>query len=346
MKISLIKKYDKKGMFNLIKCFPFHLESGLKKYERTIIPGNFGNINKIIINGMGGSAVAGDVIKSVFSEKSSIPVFVNRNYEIPKWVDKNTLAISISYSGNTKETVNSFELSIKAKAKTFCITSGGSLLSSALKYRSFVYLIPGGFPPRASLGHIISPLICALNSIKILNLVKDAKEAVILTKELSRKYSRLPNIPEKLAGRLKGNLVIISGITGFSDDTAFRWKTQLDENSKSLAYNITAPEMLHNEIAAWDKLNKQKSLFNNLAVIFLRDNRENSDLKKKMEISKSLFSQKTKHVFNIYPSGKSKLSRILSMIYFGDFLSYYLSMLNSVDPTPISAIDMLKKCAK
>ena len=341
---ELIEQHDPKGMRGLILNFPEQVDEAAAIGEAARIKLNVKNIEHIVVSGLGGSAIGGDLIRAYFADKCEVPVIVNRHYYFPDYVGKNSLVIISSYSGNTEETTASYKDAIKRKAKIFCITSGGEVERMAKKYKHPYIKIPGGFPPRAALGYSFFPTLIALSKLGFIkNQKKEIKETLALLKELSSQYSN-HNAPDNralnLAKRLHGKLPLIySGADKF-DTVNTRWRGQITENAKTLAFGHVFPELNHNEIVGWEVL---KDIMKNIHVVILRDKEDYKRIQLRMDVTKGIIGDLADGITEVYSEGKSLLARMFSLLYLADWLSFYLAMLNGVDPSPVKKIDFLKE---
>lgn len=344
-KVDDVKKLDAKGMYDLIYNFPQQLIEGvhLGFIADLKLPGF--TPQNVILTGMGGSAIGGDLARSYLIYELRVPFTVCRNYLLPEYVNDKTLVFVSSYSGETEETLSAFQEAKKRKAKIIAITSGGTLLQECNKDGFPFILIPKGFPPRAALGYSFVPILVTLSR---LGLVQDRTEELEKTSEFleeqRKEYSsgkrKSQNPAKSLAAKLYGKLPIIYSSTDYFDAVAYRWKGQFGENSKSLAYNNFFSEFNHNELVGWKVLDHIRD---RLVVIILKDKGDHPRIKLRMQIVKNIILKKKVKVIEIESQGETLLSRIFSLIQVGDFASFYLAILNQVDPTPVEVIDYLKK---
>ena len=316
---------DNSNMLKVIEEFPQQCRTALDLPKGMTVSGK---VDKIVVAGMGGSAVGGDLLK-VYMHDSKVPVFVVRDYKVPNFVDENTLVFAVSYSGNTEETLGAFEDASKKKAKIVAVTSDGQLSSMAKK----VIKIPSGLQPRAALGYTFFPMLGVLANSGIVDV--KGKEIEEMLGILS-KTDEFKTVGERIAKKiqLRTPIVYASEMLGA---VAYRWKTQFNENSKVAAFHHVFSEMNHNEIAGYQNINK-----NDFIVIFIRDKFDNEGVKKRMDITKEIISSRV-DVEEIFTRGEHLLSRIFSGIYYGDYASYYLALANRIDPTPVTVIENLKK---
>ena len=339
-----IRQHDPKGMRNLILNFPKQAEEAVAIGNAAKIKLNISKIRNIIITGLGGSAIGGDLLRSYLADKCAVPVIVNRHYYFPEYVDKNSLVIISSYSGNTEETVSAYKDAIKRKAMIFCITSGGEVERIAKKNKHPYIKIPGGLPPRAALGYSFFPTLIALSKLGFIkDQKKEIKETLALLNTLSARYSdhaspvnRALNLAKTIHGKLP---LIYSGADKF-DTVNTRWRGQITENAKTLAFGHVFPELNHNEIVGWEVLT---DIMRKIHVVILRDSEDYKRIKLRMDVSKGIIGGLADGITEVYTEGKSLLARTFSLLYLADWLSFYLAMLNGVDPSPVKKIDFLKE---
>ncbi|MDD2431757.1 MAG: bifunctional phosphoglucose/phosphomannose isomerase [Bacillota bacterium] len=340
---EIVKKYDPTGMLSLIESFPEQVHEAVaigKKANLGNLPNETRDVNAIIFLGMGGSAIGGDCLRSVLSNELKIPMQVSREYHIPAYVNEKTLVIASSYSGNTEETISALHEAEKKNARILCITTGGKIADIANKNNYPLITIPGGISPRAALGYSFFPLLVALNR---LGFIKDKKEDIQETIEVLDKMRielslATPGNPAQvLAENLNKRIPLIYGTEGFRGVAASRWKGQINENSKHVAYWNAFSELNHNEIVGWENPELTKEIY----LVILRD-QEDPRMAKRIEVTSQVAGSHVHGITEVHSRGKAEITRMFSLIYFGDFVSWYLAMLNSADPTPVKVIDYLK----
>ena len=341
---NLIHQHDPKGMRNLILNFPMQAEEAVAIGNAAKIKIKTKNIEQIVVSGLGGSAIGGDLVRAYFADKCDVPVTVNRHYYFPEYVGKNTLVVISSYSGNTEETTASYKDAIKRKAKIFCITSGGEVERMAKKYKHPYIKIPGGLPPRAALGYSFFTMLIALSKLGFIkDQKKEIKETLALLHDLSTRYGNhdsSDNTALNLAKTLHGKLPLIYSAADKFDTVNTRWRGQITENAKTLAFGHVFPELNHNEIVGWEVL---KEIMKNMHVVILRDKEDFERIQLRMDVTKGIIGGLADGITEVYSEGKSLLARMFSLLYLADWLSFYLAMLNGVDPSPVKKIDFLKE---
>ena len=319
---------DPSNMLKVIEDFPLQCRTALELPKGMTVSGK---VDKIVVCGMGGSAVGGDLLK-IYMHDSKVPVFVVRDYKVPNFVDENTLVFAVSYSGNTEETSSAFEDAQRKKAKIVAVTSGGQLGVMAKK----AIKIPSGLQPRAALGYTFFPVLGVLANSGIVDVKGKEIEEML---DILSKTDEFRAVGERIAKKIGLRTPIIYA-SEMLNAVAYRWKTQFNENSKAAAFHHSFSEMNHNEIAGYQSINK-----NDFVAIFIRDKNDNDRVKKRMDVTKEIISSRV-DVEEVFTRGEGLLSRIFSGIYYGDFASYYLALANRVDPTPVTVIENLKKKLK
>ena len=265
---------------------------------------------------------------------ASVPITVNKDYQIPGFVNESTLVIACSYSGNTEETLMAVNSAMKKGAHIACITSGGSLREIAEEHGLNYLSMTGGNPPRSMFGYSFTYLVYLLEFYGLADFGTKAKvsEAIEL---LNATESETVSSASSLAGKLKGSIPIIYTVSG-GLGIASRWRQQLNENAKMLSWEAEIPEMNHNELVGWEGGDAR------FFPVFLRNDSDFDRNQKRIEIIKGIISEKTPHLEEVWSKGNSSIARTLYLIHFGDWVSYFLSELNQVDIMDIRSIDLLK----
>jgi len=346
LSIKNIRKIDKSGMLDLLLDFPLQCKAALNIAENAKLLFERKDFKKIVFFGMGGSAIGADLARSYLYFGCRVPFCVLREYEIPDYVDSSTLVFISSYSGNTKETLNAYKLAKTKGSTVIVISSGGLLRDYAIADNLTFVQIPPNLPPRTAIGY---SSIIPLYILSRLGLVKDIKDSVEATARLLEELrnSHLnPNVPLKdniaksIALKLFKKFTVIYSGSLYFDICAIRLRGQLAENAKALSSSHLFPELVHNEVVGWQNPGK---IIRNFAVIVFRDKDMHPFVAKGMELMKEILKKEEGiEITEIWSRGEELLSRIFSLIYIGDFISYYLAILYGVDPTPTEKIAYLK----
>lgn len=290
-------------------------------------------LRNVVVAGMGGSGIGGNLVAELVAEKMKLPFFVSKDYFLPAWVDEHTLLIASSYSGNTEETLHALEEGIRRSCKIVCISSGGSMINIAEKAGLDYIIIPGGKSPRACLGY---SFIQQLFVLSFYNLIDDGfivgiQETIHM---LDKEEKRIMKTAKALAKKLNKKLPVIYSAANF-EAIGMRWRQQINENSKMLCWHHSIPEMNHNELVGWRTSGKY-------AVILLRNDTDYSRTQQRMNIVKNIVTQYTKSIFEVWSKGESYLEKSLYLIHLGDWVSFYLAEIRKVDAVEVNVIDYLK----
>ncbi len=334
---------DTSNMYGLLKKFPAQVREAVSLGASPAPRWNVRDIRQIVLCGLGGSAIGGDLLKSYLAGEVRIPFLVNRNYSLPRFVGPKTLVIVSSYSGNTEETIASHQEALRRKARILCITSGGKTGKLARAHRTPLIVIPPGLPPRAALGYSFFPLLVALGKLGFTgNKAREIRETIALLEEKASAYGTpdpATNRAFQLAELLHHRLGVVYSSTDRFDAVATRWRGQMAENGKSLLFGHVLPEMNHNELVGWNVLRDQMK---EMQVFFLRDKGDHRRIALRMDLTGGILAQYTPHITELRSEGDSLLARMFSLIALGDWTSFYLAILNGQDPTPVKVIDYLK----
>lgn len=342
--LSSCLEYDKSGMLNHLHAFAEECKRAWEEVSRFGVPESYIGIDKVVILGMGGSAISGEMVQGLAMIESKVPIFVQRDYSLPPFVDSNTLVIASSYSGNTEETLTAFTESLNTPARKIAVTTGGKLGELAAKNNIPVYTIDYQAPPRAALPHSFVPLLGILQKVGLFSdKSKELDEAIQTMNTLSNGICETvplnSNPAKQLARKLLNRIVVVYGAWVLSA-VAQRWKAQLNENSKTMAFHEVFPELNHNAIVGYEY---PSAIKDNVFVILLHSSSLNPRIQLRYEATTKLLQQSGISHEIVKSTGKSPLAQMLSTVLFGDYVSFYLSMLNGVDPTPVKVIDFLKK---
>ena len=341
--LLIYRKLDTAGMLDHLHQFPEQCRLAWEKVLKFDLPPEYSSVDKVIILGMGGSAIGGDMVRRLALAESKVPVWIHRDYGLPPFVDRNTLVIASSYSGNTEETLAAFTASLKTPARKLAITAGGKLRQLAEKEGIPVFSIDYQAPPRAAFPHSFVPLVGIFQKLGLLgDKSAEVKQALdILAKfaqDLVETTPLVSNPAKRLAASLKGHLVVIYGGEVLSE-VARRWKNQLNENSKAWAFFEFFPELNHNAVVGYDFPPEVKE---RVFVVLLRSALFSPRSRLHCEATAELLAESGISHEGVEVVGEIALAQVMSLVLFGDYVSLYLAMLNETDPTPLEAVDFVK----
>ncbi len=345
--IKLIKRLDPQGMLDIVYKWPDFIEDALNtnikipqqiQMQNQLI--NYQNkVRNILICGMGGSAVSGDYLTTFLENKIDIPILVRRNYSIPEFVDKQTLTILISYSGNTEETISCLIEALQKNTMIVGIASGGKLLEFFSKNNLPYFKIPGGMQPRASFPLLLFPLLKILGDFDIYNLDNNVIKEILNNIKVIREECKLdiPSSDNPAKTIAKSLYKKIPVIWSPYKCVGNRIKCQINENSKMQAFSEEIPEFNHNHIVGWESYSEE----NPFIIFILRFPSEHPNVSLRFEISKEMIRNKVE-IVEMNVKGSELLNQLIYATYMGDYISIYLSILNNVDPNTVQSIDYLK----
>ena len=298
----------------------------------------------LLIMGMGGSGVAGDVMKLLSNEISDKNIIVLKDYSIPKQVIKlRPLCLFISYSGNTEEILSSINDAKENNLDWIVISSGGNLIDIAIKEGKEYIRIPSGLQPRAAFGYLTLAISMILDINENSTYVSELNEVSSYLENLSKKgdESDINKLSLNICDKIDKKTVILYSGTDMSQVVSSRWKTQINENAKSKAFVGNLPEVHHNEILSWDAdMDGSKK---NYIIVLLRDKNENDQIKRRFELTKQLIGEKVDITEVNLDNQESTLKTLLELVLLGDLVSLNLARKHAIDPYNIDTIEKLKK---
>jgi glucose/mannose-6-phosphate isomerase len=304
-----------------------------------------GEIRNIVVMGMGGSGISGDVIAAAFNDELPVPVTVLKQYRVPAFVGPGTLAFAVSYSGDTEETVSMATAAAERGARFIAVSRGGALEDLARAHRGLHLPCPDGYLPRAAIGALVAPLAVSLFRI---GLAPGAHAQLVRAQEqlASRRDACRPDIvgdanpAREIARRIGRTIPLVYGGGALGAVAAYRWKCDINENAKAPAFWHAYPELDHNEICAWGQHGDVTRQL--LTLIELRHGFEHAQLPRRFGITREIIEEAVHQVIAVEAEGEGRLAQLLDLMYLGDWVSCYLAFDNDVDPGPIDAIFELK----
>ena len=333
---------DTLGMFDAAARLP---EQVAEAVQRTQDAGPFpdrAGIEHVVVLGMGGSGIAGDVLAAVAGPFMPVPVVVSKNYVPPAFVGDGSLVFAISFSGNTEETIDAASEAALQGARIVAVTSGGELARLATSWGAPVIGLPTDIAmPRAAIGALSIPAMVALEEI---GLFAGASQWISLAvDQLRRRRDQLiadGNPAEVLARQIDRTMPIVYGAEELGAVAALRWKAQLNENAKMPAFHNTVPELCHNEIAGWGQHGDvTRQVF---SLVNLRHDHEHPQDARRFELVAEIADEIVAQVLEVRATGEGALAQLLDLVMFGDFVSLHLAAHEGIDPGPIPVLDQIK----
>ena len=344
--LNALAELDSQDVLGAVERFGDQVREGWEIGVGTEGLPNAEGIDSIVVLGMGGSGVSGDVIASVVEPRLPFPLRTIKTYgPLPEWVGRNTLVFAVSYSGSTEETIAALEEAIGRGARIVTVSSGGPLAELARKNGLAHVAVPSGLQPRASLGYLTMPILGVLVQIGLVPEPRgDIEDAVEMLRELGdlchRKVPSAENPAKDLARRMFGRVPVIYGGSGPGATAAYRFKCDINEYGKSPAFWHALPEMDHNEIVGWNVLSDLTK--DRFVLILLRTSDDHERVDLRFEITRSLVGDEFAEVVEVPAKGTTAMARLFSLIMLTQLAAIYLGLAYGVDPGPVDVIQRLK----
>ena len=341
--VEKFNEIDKNGMLDVcLKTDEIALDA-IRLARKVDFPKSYVKCKRIVVLGMGGSSIGGELLRDWLLEESPVPIETCNDYRMPAYMGKDTLIFAVSYSGETEETLTAFVEAYKRGCRIFAITSGGHLKNFCEKLNVPFLTIPNGFAPRAALPYMFFPLAVFAEKMGLVKEVEgDLEETMKILRQISEenKVEKLfeENLAKKMAFEIYGTIPAVYGFRHYRS-VAHRWKTQLNENSKIPCKYEVFPELNHNEVVGWETSKEMKKHF---SIVLLRDPNEPEEIRTRIEATKDIAFRDVGKVLEVKAKGISRLAKMFSLILFGDLVSIYLAVLNRKDPMPVKTISALK----
>jgi glucose/mannose-6-phosphate isomerase len=322
-------------MDQMVARFPAQLEEALGIAASIQLKKHDAAYRSVFISGLGGSGIGGTFVQELVRQECKLPIVVSKGYHAPRWINKHTLAICSSYSGNTEETLSTFEQLLGTGAKIVCIASGGKLIELAKKHGLDYVQLPGGWSsPRACMGFSI---VCQLGVLRAAKLISARPLAQVeaARKLLVKELADIQKKAHKMVSLL-GNKMPILYCADHMEAVAIRWRQQINENAKLLCWHHVLPEMNHNELVGW------RDQRPDVAVIWLRNRDDFERTSIRTNITKEVVGHYASTNIEVWSKGKSAIEKAFYLVHLGDWLSVYLADARKVDAVEIKVIDFLK----
>jgi len=340
---AAMRRLDPQDMLGRIVEMPAQCHVAWERIMSFQLPTSYRQAREVLVLGMGGSAQGGDLLRTLAAGECHLPVLVSRQYAVPAFVGESTLVVACSYSGNTEETLAAFRAALDKGAMGLAIAKGGELARLAEERGIPFYRIRYETVPRAALAHNFVPLLGVFQMLGFVAANGDAltEAAVVMEQwqgEIGPQVSLESNPAKELAQRLRSKLPVVYG-AGTMGVVARRWKAQLNENSKHWAFFEEMPELNHNAVMAdqWPAILPPHAL-----VVMLTSEADHPRNRLRFQVTGEHLEAQGVAVQVVEARGRSQLAQMFSSIHYGDFVSYYLAMLNGANPTDTSAIERLK----
>jgi glucose/mannose-6-phosphate isomerase len=341
---AALRAGDPGGMLALVAGLGTQLGEGFALGRRARDLPTAEGIGTIAVCGMGGSGIVGDVLRGSFADRLPVPVISVKGYGLPAFCGKETLAVAVSYSGETEETLAAYAQAVLAGCRVIAISSGGQLAALARADGVAHVAVPGHVPaPRAALGYLVGAAAGALEAVGVIpeagaELGRAADLVEALSAELSPDQPAEGNRAKSLATWLQGRTPVVWGSEGVAEAPALRWKTQFNENAKLPAFHAVLPELDHNEVEGWTDQTGAP-----FALVVLRHPLEHPRIARRFQATMEAIAGSGLECREVDAVGSAPMEALLSLIMLGDFVSTYLAILRGVDPMPVDVLTRLKE---
>jgi glucose/mannose-6-phosphate isomerase len=340
--VERIRAADPGNMLDRIKDLPKQVRDAWTIARAAQLPPAHGDVRNITVAGMGGSAIGGDLAAALLAGELKVPMNVHRDYGLPAYVGRDSLVIASSYSGNTEESLSSFEEAQRRGARVLVLTTGGKIaeLARAAKYPVITFSYPA--QPRAALGYSLGLVLGALTRLGFVrDLSSDIDAALADVAKLEERVHEgaRTNDAKKLAIELYGRIIFAYG-GGVLGVMARRVKGQWNENAKNWGAFDVLPELNHNGVVGFPHPDIARDA---LTVLLLRSDRDNPRHKLRFDVTRELLDRASVPHKTLQFTGANMLSEVLQLTLFTDYVSFYVALLNGVDPSPVKSIDYLKE---
>ncbi len=337
---------DSLGMWDVTASLPEQVSAAASQVAELSNLPDRNKIENIVVFGMGGSGIAGDVLIAAAGPVLPVPASVVKSYTTPAYVSTGTLVFAMSFSGATEETVEAVGMAIELGAQVVVVASGGELADMARETNSVLITVPDSIPqPRAALGAMSIPPLAVLDAI---GLFPGGDYWIDQTvSQLQRRRDQLVgrrSIAEEIAERLSGKLALLHSTGSVGKAAVTRWRAQINENAKAMAFYSLYPENCHNELAGWESLGALTR--KDLAVVRLRHDNEHPQINRRYEITADFIDPNVAQAIEVRAQGEGELAQFFDLALVGDFVSLHLAGTYGIDPGPIAVLNELKSRLK
>jgi glucose/mannose-6-phosphate isomerase len=332
---------DTKGMWDAALAFPEQVEAAADDASFIGLPEK-DDIENVVVLGMGGSGLAGDIMTAVAGPFMPVPIVVTKGYEPPSFVGPTTLCFALSFSGDTEETIEAAETAALAGARMVVVAKGGDLTRLAKSWEATLIGVPDGLPyPRAGVGAMSIPTLLVLEQV---GLFPGAREwvhyAVDQLKARRDELAKDENEAREVARRIGRTMPIVYGGGGLGAAAALRWKNEINENCKAPSFAHTVPELTHNEVCGWGQHGDvTRQVF---SLVLLRHDHEHPQIMRRFDLVRQWTEEVVAGVEEVHASGEGRLAQVLDLMFQGTMVSLHMAAQEGIDPGPITVLEEIK----
>lgn len=333
---------DSLGIWQVTRALPEQMEEAVVAARQVTDVPSIDDIDHVVMMGMGGSGIAGDIVRAVAGPMMPVPVVVSKGYPCPGFVNRRSLVVAVSFSGNTEETLEAAAAAEAAGAQMIAVTSGGELGDLAADWGTPVYSLDASIPmPRAAVGAVSVPAMLALDRIGLFPGAEGWIDLAVQQLRARREQLGADGDPAAAAAeRIGATIPLVYGGGDLGAVAAGRWKKQVNENAKAPAFTNEMPELCHNEIAGWASASELTA--GALSLVNLRHDHEHPQISRRFEYNERVMRDQVSAVVNVHAEGEGQLAQLFDLMYIGDHVSLHLAAARGVDPGPIAVLDDLK----
>jgi glucose/mannose-6-phosphate isomerase len=342
--MAIPDELDTLGMFDAIAGLPEQVEAAASVARQLDAPlPSHDDIESVVVLGMGGSGIAGDIVREVAGPFMPVPVLVHKGYGIPNFINESTLVVAVSFSGNTEETLEAVAEAAAAGGRVVAVSQGGELLALAQEWSAAHIPIDKDIPmPRAGIGAVSIPPLVILETVGLFPGASAWIDAAVAQLRTRRDQLVAEGNPAlELARRIGRELPIMYGGAGLGAVAAMRWKNQFNENAKVPSFWNQVPELCHNELSGWGQHGDvTRQVFR---LVNLRHDFEHPQIMRRFELVNEMVEEVVAEIEEVRAEGEGTLAQLFDLVIFGDFVSLHLAYLSGVDPGPVAVLDWMKE---
>ncbi len=334
---------DTLGMAAAARALPEQMRAALDAMDAVEGLPPAEGISSVVVLGMGGSGIAGDVLAAVGAATCPVPIVVNKHYECPGFVGPDTLVIAVSFSGNTEETIAAVHSAVGAGARLVAVTAGGHLARIAREWGAPVVQLDASIPmPRAGIAAVAVPPLVVLEQLGLLDdAVGQVERAIDAMRARRIELDADPSLVTRAARRIGRTLPIVYGGGALGEVAAWRWKGQFNENPKVAAFANRLPELTHNEICGWGQHGDvTRQVF---TMVLLRHDHEHPQVQRRFELVSEFCDEVVNDVVEIRAKGDGALAQLFDLILIGELVTLQMAADEDVDPGPVPVLDEIKQ---
>ena len=333
---------DSLDMFGLARAFPEQVAASVDALPSVAGLPPADEIDNVVVLGMGGSGIAGDVVTAIGGPFVPVPMLVSKGYAPPSFVGPGTLCFAVSFSGDTEETIEAAQAAAAAGARMVVVTVGGRLGELAPAWQAPHIPMPADIPqPRAGLGALAVPMLLVLEQVGLFPGAASWVDAAVARLRTRRDALVTGDVAPRIARTIGRTMPLIYGAGPLGGVAAQRWKAQVNENAKAPAFAATVPELCHNEICGWGQHGDMtRQVF---TLVELRHDEEHPQELRRFELVREVMAEVVHDVVEVRAAGEGPLAQLFDLTLVGDFVSLHMAAQEGIDPGPVPVLEDMKR---